>query len=171
MSKSNLKKHLKQLNKADLEKEILKMYDRFKEVKQYYELDLSGDTTKILEEYKKKMDKEYFPTRGFGKARSSVSRKIITDFKKISIFQKDVIELILHRVENMLNFTQSYGDIDEAFYTTMENSYQEACELICKEKLEEEFQPFCKELLDGTSDFGWGLHDTFCDIYGEHFKD
>ena len=109
-TKTELNKFLKEMSKKDLENEVKKLYSKFKEVKKYYEIEFCEDTTEILNEYKQKMRKEYFPTRGFGKARNRESRKIVNDFKKISIFQKDVVELLLYRVETMIEFTNEYGD-------------------------------------------------------------
>ena len=36
----------------------------------------------------------------------------------------------------MLKFTMTYGDIDEAFYNSLTRSFDEACKLTKKEKLE-----------------------------------
>lgn len=168
-TKSELTKYLKELDKKGLENEVKKLYDKFKEVKQYYELEFCEDTTEILNQYKKKIKQEYFPSRGFGKARNGVSRKVISDFKKISIFKKDVIELLLFRVHNMMEFTKQYGDIDEPFYNSMENSYEEACKLIKEEKFEKEYREHCKMLLNDSFEYGWGLHDSFAYSYENCF--
>lgn len=159
-TKRELTKYLKQATKAELEKEVKKLYDKFKEVKSYYEIEFTSDTTEIVNKHKAAIKKEYFPSRGFGKARNSVSRKVITDFKKIAVFQKDVIDLLLYRVEMMLKFTNAYGDIDEAFYNSLERSFDDACRLIHKEKLIDAYKIYCKELIDQTSHFGWGVTDA-----------
>ncbi|MEM1120629.1 MAG: DUF6155 family protein [Bacteroidota bacterium] len=159
-TKRELSKYLKQATKAELEKEIKKLYDKFKDVKQYYELEFTNDTTEIVNKHKAAIKKEYFPSRGYGKARNGVSRKVITDFKKIAIFQKDVIDLLLYRVEMMLEYTNTYGDIDEAFYNSLERSFDEACRLIQQEKLEKEYRIYCEELIDQTNNFGWGVYDA-----------
>ena len=122
-----------------LEAEIKKLYSKFSNVQQYYNMELSQDTTAILNEYKEKIRQEYFPKRGYGKARNGVSRKVVTDFKKISIFKSDLIELILFRVEMMIEFTKAYGDIDEPFYNSLESSFEEACKIVKSEKLELDF--------------------------------
>ncbi len=168
--KTALNKYLKEQSKADLEKEIKKLYTKFDLVKKHYEIELCDDTSAVLEEYKQRIKKEYFPSRGYGKARSSESRKVITEFKKISIFKKDLIELILCRVENMLEYTKAYGDINEAFYNSLESSYADACLLIQTEKLEKMFKARCKALLDETYSFGWGLHYGFTDSYNRYLK-
>ncbi|MBL4650403.1 MAG: hypothetical protein JKY03_11795, partial [Aureispira sp.] len=140
-------------------------------VKKYYQLELSGDSTEVVKEYKERIRKEYFPNRGYGAARSSVSRKVISDFKKISIHTKDVVILLLYRTEMMLEFTIAYGDIDEAFYNSLESSYEQACKLIKSETLQVEYQIYCQELVGKANNFGWGvyegLEDSFEECFGE----
>lgn len=169
--KRELNRYLKEMTRTELENEVKKLYSKFGEVKKFYELELREDTTKVLNEFKAKIKKEYFPKRGYGRASNSASRKVISEFKKISIFPRDVIELLLYRVEIMLAFTKTYGDIDEPFYNSIESSYQEACKLIKREKLEKDYKGECRELLNETADFGWGLHDGLKYTYDEFFID
>lgn len=169
--KTELNKFLKEMSKKDLENEVKKLYNKFKEVKKYYEVEFCEDTAEILNEYKQKIRKEYFPTRGFGKARNRESRKMVNDFKKISIFQKDVVELLLYRVETMIDFTNEYGDINEAFYNSLESSFEEACKLIKAEKLEKEYGEECRRLMNETYHFGWGLYDGMRYIYKTYFSE
>ncbi len=167
--KPKLNKYLKELTRTELEKEVKKLYSKFRDVKKYYELELSQDTSKVLEEFKGRIEKEYFPNRGFGRASNKESRKVITEFKKISIFQKDVIELLLYRVEMMVEFTKAYGDIDEPFYNSLESSYGEACKLIVSEDLEKEYKETCRQLMDETYHLGGGLDDKIMYIYDRFF--
>jgi len=169
-TKAELNKYLKELNKSGLEKEVKKLYTKFKEVKQYYELEFSEDTTVILEEYKSQIRKEYFPSRGYGRGRSRESRKVITAFKKISIFPKDVIELLLYRVSVMIEYTSNYGDIDEAFYNSLGSSYEEACKMIKRESLVKEYRTYCRQLLNETYHFGWGLYDDLKSSYSGYLE-
>jgi len=168
-TKSELNRYLKELNQAELENEIKKLYSKFGVVKKYYELEFSQDTSKVLNEFKDRIKKEYFPSRGFGRASNKESRKVITEFKKISIFQKDVIELLLHRVETMIEFTKTYGDIDEPFYNSLGSSFNEACKLINSEKLEKEYRGECRRLMNETYHFGWGLYDELKYSYDNFF--
>lgn len=165
-----LNKYLGELTKAELEAEIKKLYSKFADVKTFYELELGDDTSDILESYKGRIHKEYFPTRGYGRARSSESRKVITEFKKVSVFQKDVIDLMLYRVEVMIQFSDKYGDMEEAFYNSIESSFQDACKLIKEERLEAAYKPVCKQLITAADSVGWGLSDVMDDIYSEFLE-
>ncbi len=163
-----LTKYLNSLDEKGLKKEVKILYDKFNQVKQYYELELGDSTERLLNEYKSKLKEEYFPKRGYGKARSRESKKIISEFKKISIQEKDVIELLLYRTEMMVKFTAEYGDIDEPFYNSLENGFEEACKLVEREKLKSYYRNYCQELVSGTVNFGWGLYDGMRDIYKEY---
>jgi len=168
--KRKLNKYLSSLTEKELIQQIKILYDKFDIVKKYYDLELSEDSQEILEEFKSKIRKEYFPSRGFGSGRSGASRKVISEFKKISIHKKDVVELLLYRTEMMLEYTKEYGDIDEAFYNSLESSFIEACKLIKKESLNTQFRSYCQELISSSSSFGWGVYDSLKYAYKEYVE-
>lgn len=155
--KREFNKFLKTLSEKELIKELQALYSKFEPVRQYYQLELSQDTTVVVREYRQKIKKEYFPNRGYGAARSGVSRKIILDFKKISVHAKDVIELWLYRTEMMLEFSIAYGDMEEAFYNSLTSGFEQACKLIQSECLHQEFKTYCQELIAKSYNLGWGV--------------
>jgi len=166
--KRELTKYLNSLTTEELQREVKKLYDKFGLVRKYYELELGDNSEKVLAEYKERIKEEYFPKRGFGKARSGESKKVISEFKKIAIHKKDVIELLLYRTEMMIDFTAEYGDINEQFYDSLESGFKEACRLIEKEKLKPYFRNTCQELVSKTVDFGWGIYYNLIDIYQKY---
>ncbi|MCU0392149.1 MAG: DUF6155 family protein [Thermoflexibacter sp.] len=169
LTKSQFEKHLQSLGPAGVYREILMLFSRFDQVREYYESALA-DSSEILAEYKAKLQKEYFPKRGDGKARSSEARKIVSKFKKVAKNVEDVIDLILYRVEMMLAFTNAYGDIDMPFYDTLCRAYEEACKLIVKHNLQEKYKAQCEEMIDKTHNFGWGVTDDMEQTFEEYFK-
>ena len=167
--KREFNKYLKSLSEKELIKELQKLYTKFEPVRKYYQLELSDNTEAIVKEFKAKIKKEYFPPRGYGQARSSVSRKVITEFKKISIHPKDVVELLFYRSEMMLEFSLSYGDMEEAYYNSIYSSFKEACKLIAKEKLEQYYLQYCREFIVRSDQVGWGLSYDLAYLFREHF--
>lgn len=167
--KKEFNKYLKSLSEKELIQELQKLYSKFKPVQQYYQLELSDNSEVVLNEFKAKINKEYFPSRGYGAARNSVSKKVISEFKKISIHTKDLVDLILYRVERMLDFTIAYGDMDESFYNSLESSFDEACKLIKKEKLIRHYKTYCRELVGKSNNFGWGVYDSLDDSFRTYF--
>jgi len=105
------------------------LYDKFSAVKKYYEIAFAPDTTKIVKEYKKQLYKVYFTTKGTpGKGNSNVSRTVI------------------------------YSDLNEAFYNSLTRSFDEACQLIANERLEETFKNDCERLMKDAYSIGWGVY-------------
>ncbi|MGA0559899.1 DUF6155 family protein [Larkinella sp. VNQ87] len=169
---ASLKKHLQSLTHDELVDEILKLTKKFREVKAYYEMDL-GDSKQqgaLLAEYKTKLKKLFFPTRGYGDPKASEVRKIISDFKKISVFPFDVADLLLYRVELAVQFTNSYGDIDDRFYASTETAYEEALKLIETHKLHDHFRERGLMIQEQTRHIGWGFSYTMRDLTQKYFN-
>ena len=88
------------MSEKELIQEIKKLYDNFEPVRQYYGMELSDDSEKVLAEFKARIKKEYFPNRGFGRASSKASRKVVSDFKKRLIFTSKSITEYVNCIEN-----------------------------------------------------------------------
>lgn len=168
--KRDFTKHIKSLSQKELVVEINKLYNQLDAVKQYYKQTLTGDSSAILAKYKAQIKKEYMPTRGYGRARSGESKKVITAFKKIAVFPKDIIDLTLYRAEMMMAFTLAYGDIDESFYNSLASSFESACAMIVKEKILAKFQDRCQQLIKDAEELGWGVYDDLDETYKEYFS-
>lgn len=162
-------KFINTLDEQDLAKELQKLYTKFPEVKKYYEMELSPTTDKVVEQYKAKIKKGYFkPNGNFGRAKSSVSRKVIAEFKKIAIHQSDVVELWVYRTELMAKYVVERDYYSETFAGSLISSFETCCKMIVKERLESEFEPRCKEIVVLTHEL-WGLPDELQRIYEEYF--
>ncbi|MCJ8281109.1 MAG: DUF6155 family protein [Rivularia sp. ALOHA_DT_140] len=167
---SNLKKYLNNCSSEELVNEIAELFKAFPAVKEYYQIKLYPQSEEqIITEYKKKIENEFFPSRGFGKARLSIAKKAISEYKKVSKQPLGLIDIMLFYVEQGVKFTKTYGDIDENFYMSMEGMYEKALESINEYGFKETFQKRCKKIVEITSGTGWGFHDTLCDIYDEAF--
>ena len=167
-SKKELSKFLNELSKEELIKEFEKLYGKFKEVKTYYNIELSGNTTELLKAAKELIKNQYFPKRGYGNPKASVIKKVMDDFAKVSIYPKDLINLNLFRVEQAIAFTAAFGDIDMAYYTSLGAAFERTLKLIVQHNYQEEYKITCKELVDKTEDFGWGLHEDFSNLYDSY---
>jgi len=166
---SKLKKSLSGKSENELLEEITNLFKRIPQVKEYYTLAFSEEgEEQILEKYKEIITNEFFPKRGYGKARLSVAKKAISDFKKISGKPPLIIDIMLHYVEQGVGFTDQYGDIDENFYNSMEKMFEEALKLAEQNNLLSFYQKTCEEIVSGACE-GWGfkdgLADTYCEIY------
>lgn len=171
LNQRTLKLHLKNLSREELLDEIGMLFDKFTKVKEYYQTKLGPeDSQGVLEKYKAVIEKEFNPPHGLPKARLSVAKKAISDFKKISNSPVDLADVMLAYVEAGVRFTQEFGDIDEPFYISMEGMFEKAATHITKHKLHDQFEPRCHRIVRETSGMGWGFHDQLSEIYNEYFS-
>jgi hypothetical protein len=170
ITKLSLKKHLDELDKQELAEEVLKLYTKFSQVKEFYQMELSEDTKAFVEGYKKKIKAIYFPAKGYRQPRASAIRRIISKFKKVAVFDYDIIDLLLYRVENGIAYSKTFGGIDEAFYTSIASSYEEALKHITKSNLYQEFEFRCQQIITDAPYTGWGFQQHLSDMYKACFN-
>lgn len=165
MNVTELKKYLMSLDQATLVGEVVELYRSFDRVKDYYETKLNSESAStVLEKYKDIITLEFFPKRGFGKARLSVARKAVLDFKKVTKNPNQVIDIMLHYVEVGCQFTDEYGDIDEPFYNSMESMYESALKLIIKTEAQQHYYSRCRQIAKNAVE-GWGFRDQLEDLF------
>ena len=156
MSKRELKKYLHQLSKEQLEEQVTDLYNRFKEVKVFYDFVFNPKEEKLLDECKFKISKEYFPLNGRkAKARRSVAQKHIKHFKQIGVDASIIADVMLYNIEIAQSYSQEKEIKQEAFYKSMLKSFEEATAFIYEKNLEKEFMPRLKRIADETSDLNW----------------
>ena len=170
--KHGISAHLKSLSPKELIKEIATLRKLFPQVREYYQAKLSETgETELLEKAKKTVRNEFFPVRGYGRARLAQANKAIHDFLKLSKNPVLLADLLLHYVENGVAFTAAYGDIDEPFYTGMENMYEKAARHIAAHNLQDQFMTRLKKVVTNTKDMGWGFNDSLEYIFTNCFPD
>jgi hypothetical protein len=171
MKLTDLKQYLGTRSREQWIADIGEMFSKIDAVKDYYRSKLNlGYSAEVSEKYKSVIKHEFFPERGFGQARLSVARKAVSDYQKVSASKFGVADMMLYYVEVGVQFTNTYGDIDESFYNSMESMYERAVKYIGRHGLQGQFGERCRRIVTGTSGMGWGFHDGLSDIYGEHFK-
>ena len=170
MKISELRKHLKESGQDLLIKDIVDLYQKSEFVEDYYITKYNADNSlTVLIKYKEIIEHEFFPIHGDGKARLSVAKKAITEFKKISNDKTATAELMIFYVETGVQYTDCYGDINEPFYLSMEGMYKRALDFIVKNSLEDKFQDRCLKIVNDTVNMGWGFHDELCESYYAYF--
>lgn len=141
-----------------------------KPFKEYYQLKLSPETEQyVAENYKKTIENEFFPVRGFAKARLSVARKAVNDYKKVCRDPAASVDMMLFYVEQGVKFTDAYGDIDEPFYCSIESMFASAIKAIDQYGLHGVAKQRCRQIVQDTSETGWGFHDNLSEIYNKIF--
>ncbi|NOQ50485.1 MAG: hypothetical protein GQ557_02310 [Mycoplasmataceae bacterium] len=172
MKISDLKRNLKNESKEELIKGIAELFKKNSFVKDYYILKYdTASNSSILDKHKDIVEKEFFPKRGYGKARLSIAKKSISEFKKLSQDEAQVADLMIFYVEMGVNFTNCYGDIDEPFYISMEGMYEQAVKFVVNAGLQDIFNQRCLKIVNDTTGIGWGFHDQLHEIYYEHLSE
>jgi len=169
MGLREVKFELKKLDNETLIKHISELYKKYKPVKEYFDFYFNPNEDEILNQYKNKVREGFFPKRG-DRLRLSISRKAINDFKKLGISKESLADLLLYYVECGVEFTNEFGDIDENFYTSVENTYDTALELMENEDILSKFKDRALEIVNETENIGWGFHDYLGDLYYEYYK-
>ena len=169
MSKAKLKNYLQTLSKEQVIEVMLELYDARKEAKDYLEFYLAPDCNAELEKCKKAIRQEFFPARGFSEKPSFAKcRKVISDFQKLKPEPACVADLMLFYIEQGCEYTVTFGDMWEQYYTTLENNFDKAMKFIFMHGLLATYYERIEKLLENASNCGWGFYDTLSDIYHQY---
>lgn len=172
LSLRDFKKHLSTMTFDEIITDITTLYKDVPAVKEYYLAKLCPSSeADLLQKYKEIIKNEFFPNRGFGKARASVVRKAISDFKKVAKLPHSVVELLFYHVSIGVDFTETYGDIHEAFYSSLASSFEQALKLSVKYDIHDEIKEDAEALLEKCQGFGWGFSDYIADLFYEYFDE
>lgn len=104
MSKTSLKKQIKDLTKEQLIEVMLELYDARKEAREYLEYYVNPDENKMFEKYRSIILKEFFPQKGRPKGRTSVCKKAVKDFSALHPSPKLIAELKFSLVETIMRY-------------------------------------------------------------------
>lgn len=139
---------LKELDADDLREEMKVLYDRFPAIREYYKLELSSNTSVVLDKYKAAVRKAFFTgRRRMNKRGRSASSRVIKDFAAISIHPKDLILLHLHRVDVMIEAIKHYRVESIPFHESTVKSFRKALLMAEKEMLLEDVREEAQRLI------------------------
>ena len=101
----------------------------------------------------------------------SRGRKAISDYKKATHDPVGTLELMVYYVECGNQFTVDYGDIDEAFYESLDAMFTQVVKTLQKsdEKTVERFLPRLEGIVRQAHGIGWGYYDTISETLEEAF--
>lgn len=157
MSKRDLKKYLNELNKEQLEEQILELYEKFSPVKVYYNFVFNPKEETLLQECKLKISHEYFPLQTKGKRkkpkmRRSVAQKYIKHFILLGVDPFIIADVMLYNIEIAQTYSAENPVKQELFYKSMFNSFDQALKFIISNGIINEFKSrlivICDEALN-----------------------
>ena len=162
MSKRDLKKYLAQLNKEQLEEQIIELYEKFSPVKVFYDFVFNPKEDKLLQEAKMKISHEYFPIKKAGakwkpkaKLRRSVAQKYIKHFVSLGVESFVIADLMLYNIEIAQTFSADNYIKQELFYKSMLNSFEQAVNFVISNEILTEFKPRIASIYEQTLKQKW----------------
>lgn len=131
MSKRDLKKYLAELNKEQLEEQIMELYEKFSPVKVYYNFVFNPKEETLLQECKLKISNEYYPVKKSGrrskpKMRRSVAQKYIKHFILLGVDPFIIADVMLYNIEIAQTFSSEHVIKQDLFFKSMFNSFEQA---------------------------------------------
>ena len=162
MSKRNLKKYLNGLNKEQLEDQINELYDKFIDVKVYYDFAFSPNEEKLMREAKFKISNEYFPVKAKkAKMRRSVAQKFIKHFIKLGVDVTMTADLMLFTIETAQLFSSKKHIKYEYFYKSIFTAYQQVVYFLIEHGILNESLDRVVEIKEEANRQNWINTDEF----------
>lgn len=160
MSKRDLKKYLTELNKKQLEEQIIELYEKFIAVKTYYDFVFNPKEENLLKECKIKISNEYFPQRTSGKPkrpkmRRSVAQKYIKHFILLGVDPFIIGDVMIYSIEIAQTFSSEKLVKSELFYKSMFNSFEQAVSFMIANGILNEFKPRIMVINDEALQQNW----------------
>lgn len=165
MSKRELRKYLKDLTKEQLEDQTVDLYERFKQVKEYYDFAFNPNENELIEQCRFQISKEYYPIGSRkAKMRRSVAQKWI---KKLTLLDADatlLADVMFFNIEIALTFSGEHIIRQESFFTSMYKSFDEALRFVSEKGILTEFRGRIEKIANDTWDQQWPNRNAFEDI-------
>ena len=160
MSKRDLKKYVSELNKEQLEEQILDLYEKFQPVKVYYNFVFNPKEESLLQDSKLKISNEYFPIKKLGrrskpKMRRSVAQKLIKHFVVLGVDPFVTADVMLYNIEIAQAYSSENPIKQELFFKSMFNSFEQAVEFIISNGIYAEFKMRIGSIFQETVDQKW----------------
>lgn len=160
MSKRDLKKYLQELDKSQLEEQIIELYEKFSPIKVYYDFVFNPKEDTLLKECKIKISNEYFPARTSGKPRKpkmrrSVAQKYIKHFILLGVDPFIIGDVMLYAMEIAQTFSAEKPVKSELFYKSTLTSFEQAVRFMIANGILEDFKSRIVAISNETNHQNW----------------
>lgn len=162
MSKRQLILFLKELSREELEAQVIDVYNRFKNVKEFYDFSFNPNESKRYEESKRKIAQEYFPEgRRKAKKRRSVAQNIFKHLSTLEFNPELVADLMLFNLEIAQTYNADTPIRQSAFYKSMLKSFRHALVYIHEQGFEYSFTKRINEISEEAHQQNWENASAF----------
>ncbi len=176
MKVTELKNQLNTMEKNELIALIVKLYKNDKMCRNILDAEFGGEEVQavLLANAKKQLYDIFFSKESLSLRNA---KAVLSGFKKMAKNKEDYFDLELYYVELGTAYTNEYGDINEAFYSSLISVFADFCENV-KQSGGSDFLHSVRMRLDRLNeeaqDIGWGygyeigeLYSELIGIYGE----
>jgi len=165
MSKRELRKYLKELTKEQLENQIVDLYDRFKNLKEYYDFAFNPRENELIEQCRFQISKEYYPVGSRkAKMRRSVAQKWI---KKLILLDADaslLADVMFFNIEIAQTFSGEHIIRQQSFFTSIYKSFDESLRFVSEKGILSEFRGRIEKIAGDAWDQQWPNRQAFEDL-------
>jgi hypothetical protein len=154
MRKNDFIKFITTISEEDLRKEMELLYDKYKDVKKHYTMELGSekDRATIFSAARKTILKSY-SRRGYRPKSPKLMKlnNIIKEMETISIFDHELVEFYLFNIETALEFNKTFGYYSEPFENFISRNYVKTLEKIHSAALRDDYKENLDEIVNKLS--------------------
>lgn len=162
MSKRDLKKFLNDLDKEQLEEQVGLLYDKFKDVKVFYDFVFNPNENKRINDAKSKIYNEYFPiNRKKPKMRRAVAQKFIKHFIVLGVDPFLIADLMLFQIEIAQTLSSERQINSDAFYKGILISFNQVISFLITNTIFSDFHDRVVAIHSKTLVQDWKNSDDF----------
>jgi len=165
LTKKALLKHLNKSDKEDIIGEVVVLFDKFKNVREFYASELAGEGNPMLKTYKRKIEEAYNKPNPKERTTNINLNKLIKEFKKVSIYDRELADLMLYRVECGIAAIKRDNKRTATFYNCIISTFEDAVKLIIADSSMAEFQTridkVIKDSLTGKFEMGERMESIY----------
>lgn len=148
---SNFKKFINSLNEEELREEMLRLYSKLDDVKTFYKMDLGSEKerAKVFDRAKKDIAKKYL-TKSYRKPRRpriQKVNKILSEVRKSTVLDYEMIDVYLFTCETALEFKEEYQFYSDVLINNISSTFEKACNLIKSNLMQEDYQNRCENIM------------------------
>ncbi len=162
MSKRELKKYVATLTKEQLEEQFTMLYDKFSEVKVYYDFVFNPKEEKLADEAKAKIANEYFPVKSKrARLRRSVAQKYIKHFMTLGVDPFVVADVMLYTIETAQKYSAKREIRFASFYKSILKAFEQAVDYSISQGVSTDFKQRLFNISETAKRQKWENHDGF----------
>ena len=168
LTKKALLKHLHKSDKEDIINEVVVLFDKFKNVKEFYNAELSGEANPMLDRYKKKISLTYSLPNPKERSTNINLNRLINEFEKVCIYDRELADLMLYRVEcGIVAFTKK-PKRTATFYKCIVSTFEDAIKLIISGDYMNDFQTRINKIVNDSYEGKYSARERMADIFNKY---